>query len=392
MQLNGLTNIGLRDQWKALEWINENIGAFGGDKDRVTIWGESAGAMSVASLSEAYGGDNKGLWRGGIMASGSFIYPYSTLTAQQTLYDNVTKELDCYYAIDSLQCLRNTSFEKLNATFYALDEGQDFTPYVDGEFIVNGPLYNFANKKVAPINFITGCNSDEGLIFTGVAPNTSIEVSTFLQSYFDIDNATAYEMMSVYPLDGPLPPYSVSSSIDWVNLTAAVGVYTGTQTRRLYGIFGDYEFHVGRRMTASSWNSITGKHAYSYRFDTDVTRFPLVVTPGLGVGFSEHGAELSFEFRLPYVSPTPYPPLPNITSMQRESYAMQACWASFAATGSPNNHGLSWIPYWPAYDESPSNFVFNATINDTLNLHIEDDNYRVKQLKWWDEHLRMWTF
>ena len=53
---SGNTNLGFRDQRLALHWINENIGAFGGDKDKVTIWGESAGAGSVGAHLLAYNG------------------------------------------------------------------------------------------------------------------------------------------------------------------------------------------------------------------------------------------------------------------------------------------------------------------------------------------------
>lgn len=70
--------------------------------------------------------------------------------------------------------------------------------------------------------------------------------------------------------------------------------------------------------------------------------------------------------------------------MRRESYAMQAAWASFAATGSPNHHGLSWVPYWPTYSNGSQNLVFNATLSDTLNLHIERDDFRAEQIAWWN--------
>ena len=72
----------------------------------------------------------------------------------------------------------------------------------------------------------------------------------------------------------------------------------------------------------------------------------------------------------------------NITAMQRVSYAMQTHWTGFAAMGDPNAHSLEWIPKWPAYDSdgqaARKNFAYNSTLENVLNLHIEDDSFRTE--------------
>lgn len=66
----GSSNAGLLDQRLALQWIRENIGAFGGDADKVTIWGESAGAQSIAYQMFSHDGRDDKLYRGAILESG----------------------------------------------------------------------------------------------------------------------------------------------------------------------------------------------------------------------------------------------------------------------------------------------------------------------------------
>ena len=96
------------NQRKALEWIKENIKGFGGDPDKVTIWGESAGAGSVAYQMLTYGGDNSGLFRGAIVASGTaFLGRLASMAYSQALYDTITNAASCHSSSDSLQYLRN---------------------------------------------------------------------------------------------------------------------------------------------------------------------------------------------------------------------------------------------------------------------------------------------
>lgn len=89
----------------------ENIEGFGGDKSRVTIWGQSSGGLSVELLAQAYSGQNSGLFHAGIIDSVTGYSPFmGTMPQQQAYFDSVIEITGCNNSIEIIDCLRNCEF------------------------------------------------------------------------------------------------------------------------------------------------------------------------------------------------------------------------------------------------------------------------------------------
>ncbi|KAF5319660.1 hypothetical protein D9619_008647 [Psilocybe cf. subviscida] len=182
VQAEGLGNFGLNDQRVALRWVNKYIKSFGGDPKKVTIWGQSAGAISASLQMLAFGGKNEGLFRGAFMQSGAPV-PVGNMAGGQKYYDKLVADAGCANAAcGTLECLRTVPLATLQAAInkspnYLSYEGLSLAwgPRVDGTFLTELP-YNAVKKgKVANVPFVTGNVDDEGTLFSSAQGNVSTD-------------------------------------------------------------------------------------------------------------------------------------------------------------------------------------------------------------------------
>ncbi|KAF5315218.1 hypothetical protein D9619_007256 [Psilocybe cf. subviscida] len=207
----GVGNLGLHDQREALRWIQKYITQFGGDPTKVTIWGESAGAISASLQMITNGGNTEGLFRAAFMQSGAPI-PVGDITNGQKYYDNMVKDTGCSGAIDTLQCLRTVPYAKIKAAINnapSIFAYQSLTlawlPRTDGVFLTDDPLRLVQSGKIAQIPYVTGNCDDEGTLFSLANLNvtTTTQFKAYLKGTFlpGLTDTQVEKVAALYPAD-----------------------------------------------------------------------------------------------------------------------------------------------------------------------------------------------
>lgn len=374
-------NMGMLDQIEALKWVQDNIAAFGGDPNRVTIFGESAGggSVSVLTLSPL----SKGLFVGAIMQSGVAITPWA-VNINTDSYMKIATGLGGLVGCDAkeskplVECLREVPAEDLvNATTYQMpelipEEIIHFGPVVDGNVLPEAPATLIAKHHFNPVDIMVGFNADEGMMaFLLMASDEKPSI-----------NRTVFEgmlpMYKVKPFEGhPLQ----RAAVDLVYFTDQMfsDPDNADYVDAFSQMYGDYLFGCSsiEYMRAASEADFGNRYLYHFTHAPSVSMFNLTWTG------SCHADELIF-FGAPWLPQAePYKLTPEEVTLTEK---MIGYWTNFAKTGNPNTAPKDQTEEdiaveWPQY-----------TLSDPMHRELSTNmrtgrGLKAKQCSLWNDYL-----
>jgi len=337
-------NYGLLDQIASLKWIQKNIANFGGDTHKVTIFGESAGGISVSMLCASPLA--KGLFKGAISQSGgsfgptrSINYPGENMKSLK-FAESEGVEYVKKLGVSSIADLRKLVAEKFIPKTWTLPGSW---PIIDGYVISDDQYKLYETGKYNDVPVLIGYNSDEGASFSpGKTPE---EYTSGVKKRFGLFADT---LLKVYPVGENTVPKSARD----ISRDAAFGWHTWSWA------------HL---------QSQTGKSKVYYYYFDQHPDYPKN-SPLYNYG-SPHGQDVPYAFMNLDSSNPNTPP-----SDFKLSDAMGTYWTNFAKNGNPNGNG---VPEWPAFSNEHQDVMylsgskpFVSTVPGEKPLQVLNDYFK----------------
>lgn len=354
-ELNG--NYAINDQRLALKWVQRNIKNFGGDPSNVTIFGQSAGAGSIAA--HLISNKSANLFHKVIMQSNPLELPFKTKESYKPLAQALAKEVGC--PDYSISCLRSKSANEIVAAQKAAEKGGldifhpfrsilAWSPTVGPDDITMQPFEAFRTGKHAKVPIMHGVVTEEALLFVNLGvkePLSDLAYGLLLNFIFG-EHASA--------LAARYPP-------------------NGYDNRDILSVLGDdYMFHCPSLNASDNFyvNSRAPVFYYLYNhtltFDGWGSRYPFCLNRTC------HGAELPLLFNTaPHAG---FTITPDEARISKETITY---WSNFAKSGDPNSPVYVHVKWLPYNSNEKTSIMFNT------KGPIQVKNYRKAQCDFWDK-------
>ena len=301
--------LGIKDQIAALTWVKENIASFGGDPDNVTVFGESAGSISIMFLTVTPAA--QGLFGKAIAQSGNIAFcnkPQESATLAADFMD--------LSGCKNINELMNKPAAELIATYEKLVELRPFAdevgylPTCDGKFLPASPLRALKDGAARGIKLLTGTTVEEYRYWALYYPNLVEKMRHMHAALNPINGEENFSINEIYR--------------SWAKNHADIA----DENERYFEFANQLDWRVGQELCAE----------YQAAFD-DVYFYLFSQKASLNDLGSCHAVDLPFVFGNPTHDIDLHP-------SKRLIKQVQTAWASFAATGNPNNEFIpNWAPY-----------------------------------------------
>ncbi|XP_072048631.1 cholinesterase-like [Amphiura filiformis] len=379
-------NYGMLDQVEALRWINANINAFGGDANRITIFGESSGSSAVSA--HLFSPLSEPLFQQAILQSGTSLDDWSIhedLEEQREIAFKIGEEVGCSATStqDLIACMRQVDAEVLNQASYQF--GYYAAICVDNNFIVELPRVSAKNNNFKKCPLITGFNKDEGtyfIMYSFPSSSSSSEAPFVSKERFETELPGILTAYGRYVNDLIEEGFK-QVYVDWSKADDPEANYLDEWNN----ILSDYWFSCPQIYEARLHAMSDVNDVYMF-FLTHSPSISFYVEPTwLG---ATHGEELHFVFGYPF-DPSPHLDFHQYPAEEMNlSYQVIKYWTNFAKTGNPNKESSSSPPYnddraWPAFT-LPGLQYKELAVNLTTGRGLKAD-----ECHFWNEYLEQLT-
>uniref|UniRef100_A0A673CH28 Neuroligin 2a n=1 Tax=Sphaeramia orbicularis TaxID=375764 RepID=A0A673CH28_9TELE len=371
-------NYGLLDQIQALRWLNENIGHFGGDPERITIFGSGAGASCVNLLILSH--HSEGLFQRAIAQSGTAISSWS-VNYQPLKYTKIlAKKVGCTYTetADLVDCLRRKNFRELvDQDIQPARYHIAFGPVVDGDVVPDDPEILMQQGEFLNYDILIGVNQGEGLKFV----DDSEDNDGISAAAFDYTISNFVDNLYGYPEGKDILRETIKFMYtDWADRD------NGDMRRKtLLALFTDHQW-VAPAVATAKLHAEFQSPVYFYTF---YHHCQTETRPEWAD--AAHGDEIPYVFGVPMIGATDLFPCNFSKNDVMLSAVVMTYWTNFAKTGDPNlpvPQDTKFIHTKPNRFEEVIWTKFNSKDKQYLHIGLKPrvrDNYRANKVAFWLE-------